>query len=291
MKQPLKILIFGAEGLLGAELTDFFKRAGLYSVVGLTRADADITEEKRIYMSLSNYKPDTIINCAALINVEYCEANPFEACRINAFGSGAIAHAIRRLGLKASMVNISSAYVFGNDRKEFRENDEARPVNNYGISKLMGERLVEAEARAAGIRFFIIRTSWLYGRFRPTFVDVIVKRLQEHDLFEAIDDHKSVVTSAKDMALGIEELITQDQYSSGIYHFSNKSDGGVTKYEIAREIAKTLYFDSSSLKSAHGEDILRVSYPTSAVLVNTKFRQFPDWRVSLRAYLLEQYGK
>lgn len=284
------ILIVGAKGLLGAELVDFFTRSGSYSVVGQSHADADITQEKELLRSLSRYRPDIIINCAALINVAYCEANPFEAWKINAFGPGAIVHAIRVLGLKGSFIHISSAYVFGNDRKRFREYDEAHPVNNYGVSKLMGERLVEAEARAAGIRFFIIRTSWLYGRFRPTFVDMAVTKLREQGPFEVIDDHKGVVTSAKNLARGIEELL-KNKYTSGTYHLFDKSKGGVTKYDIALEIAETLCFDSRLLKRISGGKSRIVSYPTSAVLVNTKFRAFPDWRISLRAYLLEQYGK
>jgi dTDP-4-dehydrorhamnose reductase len=197
---------------------------------------------------------------------------------------------MRVLGLKSLFIHISSAYVFGSDRKRFREDDEARPVNNYGISKLMGERLVEAEARAAGMRFFIIRTSWLYGRFRPTLVDSIVTKLREHKPFAVIDDHRGVVTSTKNLAWGVGELI-KNKYASGTYHLFDKSNGGVTKYEIALEIAKTLGFDSRLLKRISWADILTVSYPTSAILVNTKFRAFPDWRTSLRAYLLEHYGK
>lgn len=291
MKRLATILIVGAKGLLGAELVDFFKQSGSYSVVGLGHADADITDERNLAHSFSRYTPDIIINCAAQINVEYCEAHPFEAWRINAFGPGAIVHTMRVLGLQASLIHISSAYVFGNDRKRFREYDAAHPVNMYGVSKLMGERLVEAEAHAAGIRFFIIRTSWLYGRFRPTLVDSMVKRLRAHKPFAVIDDHRSVVTSAKNLARGIEELIKREQYASGTYHFFDQSNGGVTKYEIALEIAQTLCFDQRLLKRISGTDILTVSYPTSAILVSTKFRAFPDWRTSLRAYVLEHYGK
>lgn len=290
MKRPPTILILGAAGLLGAELVDFFKRSGSYSVVGLNRIDADITDEKNLFRFFARYKPDIIINCAALINVEYCEANPFEAWKINAFGPGAIVHTIRVLGLKTSIIHISSAYVFGNDRKRFRENDEPYPVNNYGVSKLMGERLVEAEAQAADIHFLIIRTSWLYGRFRPTLVDNMVTKLREHKPFEAIDDHRGVVTSTKNLAWEVGELI-KNKYASGAYHLFDQSNRGVTRYDIAREVAQTLGFDPRLLKRISGADIRTVSYPTSAILVNTKFRDLPDWRTSLRTYLLEQYGK
>ncbi len=286
-------MILGAKGLLGAELVNFFNRSGSYSVIGLNHTDADITDEKKLSSSFSRYKPDIIINCAALINVAYCKANPFEAWKVNAFGPGAIVHTMRVLRLKASIIHISSAYVFGNDRKRFREYDESRPVNDYGVSKLMGERSVETEERAEGISFFIIRTSWLYGRFRSTFVDSIVKGLREGRPFEAIDDYRGVVTSTKNLARGIEELIKDVEYASGTYHFfdTNKSNGGVTRYDIALEIAKTLGFDRRFLKRISGTDILTVSHPTNAILVNTKFRAFPDWRTSLRAYLLEYYGK
>lgn len=291
MKRPPKILILGAKGLLGAELVDFLKRSKSYAVIGLNRTDADITEEKTLLRSFSCHKPDIIINCAALINVDYCETHPFEAWKTNTFGPGAILHTVRVLGLPTSIIHISSAYVFGNDRKRFREDDEAYPLNTYGVSKLMGERLARTEARVAGIPLCIIRTSWLYGQFRPTFVDTIAKSLREGIPFEAIADRRSVVTSTKNLAAGIEELINNEPRASGIYHLFDQSTGGVTRYEIALEIAKTLHLDPQLLKKAAVADILAVPCPTSAVLVNTKFRPFPHWRLSLQNYLREHYDK
>lgn len=290
MKRHPTILILGDKGLLGAELVDHFKRSDWCFVVGLSRIQADITDEKTLVRAFSRYAPDIIINCAALINVEYCETHPFEAWKTNAFGPGAILHAARALGLRTSVIHPSSAYVFGNNRKRFREDDEVYPLNTYGTSKLMGERLAEAEARAANIPLFIIRTSWLYGRFRPTFVDTIARALLDGVPFEAIANYRSVVTSTKNLAGGIEKLIRNARYSPGTYHFFDTSSGGVTRYEIALEVAKTLGFDQRLLKKVSGADILTVPCPKSSILINTKFPPFPDWRVSLQKYVLEHYG-
>lgn len=291
MNKRQTILILGGKGLLGAELADFFKRSSRYTPIPLGHKEGDVTDERKLARTFLRHQPDVIINCAALINVERCETEPFEAWRVNAFGAGAVAHAARRSGLSPTVIHISSAYVFGDDKSTFCEDDEARPVNSYGAAKSAGETLFAAEAGAAGMRHFVIRTSWLYGRFRDTLADTVVKVLRQSKPFEVVSDQWSVVTSARDFAEGVQELLENKRYKSGVYHFFDKSRGGVTRYGIALVVAKTLGFDPTLLKKVPRSKIFRVPYPRSAVLQNTKFRVFPNWKKSLQAYLIQRYGQ
>jgi dTDP-4-dehydrorhamnose reductase len=284
------IVILGAGGLLGSELVNVFERTGEYRVVALSHKKADVTDEAGLAETFAQHTPCVIINCAALIDVEYCETHPFEAWKVNALGAGAVVHAARTLLHPPAIVHMSTAYVFGNEKTRFTESDEARPVNSYGLSKLMGETLVETEAKAARMKYTIVRTSWLYGPTRKTFVDSLVEKFRAKIPFYVVGDQFGDYTSAQDLAEGIRELVLGES-ASGIYHLCNASVGGVTRYDAALLCADTLGLDRKLLKRVSWTDIFRVPYPVRAVLESTKFRKLPDWKKSLGAYFRKQYGK
>ena len=152
-----KILIVGSKGMLGQELVEVFKKDKRYEVIAWNRKELDITKEKEVASRISKLKPSIIINSAAYNAVDKCEADKKEfesAKKINGRAPGYLAKAAKKIG--ALLVHYSSDYVFDGhpeiqkqasrayrrSRIGFNEKIKPNPINNYGKSKLMGEREV-----------------------------------------------------------------------------------------------------------------------------------------------------
>jgi len=289
------ILILGSGGLLGSDLKEYFSEKG-YKVIGLLREDLDITIAEDLYKTLKRQKPDLIINTAALINVDNCEENPSEAWKVNALGPGNIARAISSAGLKDTVfMQISTSDVFGGgDNKFYTEDDEPHPINEYGRSKLGGEKFTIQEAGAGGIRYFILRSGWIYGNTRKTFVDIAAETLLNGKSFEAISDQYNTPVFTGDMAESIEFLMKNDlEPQKGIFHVSGYKNGEAmpSKRDIALFIANILNKDPKLIKPRSSSKLLRVPRPGNAVLLNTKLPRTFDWKTSLGEYIISKYAR
>jgi len=287
----MKILIFGAKGLLGQELLDCFRKQADFDVVGCDRDLVDITDETGVAKKLAEEKPDIVINVAALINVDQCETNAEQTFKVNGEGPATILRAMKPSGLAGStFVQISTSDVFGNDKDRFVETDTPSPVNVYGASKYEGEKNIKTEAEQSGTPYFIVRTSWLLSHNRDTFVDMAVKALKEGKTFSAVDDQFGSPSFAKDVSEALAVLLEKrKEFASGIYHLVNESERPASKYEIAKEGIGMLRLSAENLKGVSKEYILKVKRPNSAMLVNTKFPKLPAWKDALREYLLARY--
>src|SRR6056297_1153811 len=155
----MKIMVFGATGLLG---TDIIKACrDDFDAAGFSSRDADITDLEAVYNKVKTLKPDVVINSAALTDVDKCEMEPDKAYAVNAVGPKNIAIACR--DFKARFIHISTDYVFdGESARPYTEFDEPAPVNIYGRSKLAGENMV----RDILGDFMILRTAWIFGETR-----------------------------------------------------------------------------------------------------------------------------
>jgi len=294
MKKIKKILIFGAEGMFGQEFINYTKNNKLFKTIALNRDLVDITDFNKVLNIIKQHKPDVILNCAALINIDYCENNPTEAWMVNAIGAGHIVQALNKLNINKTIVlYISTSDVFGNPYKTgFKENDIPLPINVYGWSKLGGEKILSSEAKINNIKYFIIRTSWLYSQYKDTFVDFVVQSLRDRKPIPIISDQYNVITWARDLAKACEILIMEsDTYNSGIYHLTNKSKTQLSKYTIALRIADKLKLDKKYCKQDSKNNILKTPRPDCAILKNNKFILLPNWQESLDKYLSLKYGK
>jgi len=139
----MKIIITGAQGILGQQLVEVFKNAG-HEVISAKRQDLDITNKDQVLSFVQNQKPDVIINAAAYNFVDKVEDAEFYplALAINADGPRNLALAARENG--ALVVHYSSDYVFeGTKQDGYDENDEPRPISKYGQTKLEGEKAIQ----------------------------------------------------------------------------------------------------------------------------------------------------
>ena len=159
---PRRVAVTGAAGQLGSELVKAFESIG-DEVLALARPEFDITRAPDL-RRLADLRPDLVIHAAAWTDVDGCARDPERALRINGEAAGAVASAAARID--AVMVQISTNEVFdGSLDRPYTEDDEPRPLNPYGVSKLAGERLVAT----AVARHIIIRTAWLFGASQRSF--------------------------------------------------------------------------------------------------------------------------
>ena len=168
----MKILITGAAGLVGSHMA--WRMAREHEVLALTHGDLDITDGGAVRRCVANAKPQLLVNCAVL-QVDDSESDPARAQAVNVDGPGFLAEAANEVG--AEIVHFSTQYAFDGEpvgRLPYTIEDAPRPVNNYGRTKIAGE----AAVRAACPRSFILRTSWVYGSGKNSFLCTVADDLK-----------------------------------------------------------------------------------------------------------------
>jgi len=223
----VKIVITGAAGLVGRELARVYEG---HEVIPLGHADLDITDAGAVSRSMVSLRPDIIFNCA-VIGVDDCERDPVLARAVNVAGPAALAGDAEELG--AVIVHFSSNYVFDGQRdslEPYTIDDGATPINVYGVTKLAGELAVAA----ACSRAFVIRTSWVFGQVKRSFLSTVASALRKGEGVTAITDTFASTTFVEDLAPRVREVV--ERGLSGTYHLVNS---GVCSYEIfAHEAAR-----------------------------------------------------
>jgi len=274
-----KILVIGAGGQLGQCLRIVAERRGIVDIVFPAEQDANILDEGVLNALLAKEQPAFVINCAAYTAVDKAEDEVELSKAINETGAGYLASACAANG--AALVHVSTDFVFeGNEVKLLKENDEANPINVYGLTKLDGEKAVASKLPA----HFIIRTSWLYSEYANNFVKTMLKLGAERDELNIIADQVGTPTYAIDLADAIYDIIESGQKDYGIYHYSNE---GVTSwFDFARaifDISKTQVNVNPIPGSAYPTKAIR---PAFSVMDKTKIKEtfnieIPYWRDSL----------
>lgn len=220
----MKIAVFGSEGQLGQALVRVLSD---HEVVAFSHQAVDIGDREAVLSACSAAKPSVLINAAAMTNVDACESDPQAAYRNNALGARWLGEASSRLG--ALLVQISTDYVFpGRAEGLYNEWDEPCALQEYGRSKLAGERDVQSIAS----RHLIVRTSWLYGGSGNGFVRSILAKARMGTALQVVTDQVGSPSFTSDVAAGVRRLI--DQGALGVVHLTNK--GRVSRLAFAEEI-------------------------------------------------------
>ncbi|MEK7183718.1 MAG: dTDP-4-dehydrorhamnose reductase [Patescibacteria group bacterium] len=276
----MKVLITGSKGALGQDVAEVFRAQG-HEVVALDREGLDITDREAVMKLVSELKPDVIINCAAYNLVDKVESDDVYATAyaINALGPGYLAEAAR--DHEAVFVHLSTDYVFPGENPEgYVEHDERRPISKYGQTKVSGEELVEQ----AGGKFYIVRTSKLFGRpgssaeAKESFVNLMLRLAASKPELSIVDEEVGCPTYTLDLSSGIYELVSGD-FEPGIYHLVN-SGPGVTWYQFAEEFFN-LKNVTTPRKPVSSKDFPKpAARPRFAALLNSKF---PPLRSRLEA--------
>lgn len=227
----MKVVITGAGGLVGGCLARRLGRE--HEVVAPRRVELDVTAAGAVARFIKEARPQLVVNCAVL-GVDECERDPEAARAVNAEAPRTLAEAAA--SVQAEFLHFSTNYVFdGEGREPYDERDDPRPVNVYGRTKEEGERA----ALGANPRGYVVRTSWVFGAGKESFLSTAHRELAAGRSVRSIGDTWASVTYVEDLALRVEEILSAGRH--GLYHVVNE---GVCTYEdFAREAARLAGLD------------------------------------------------
>ncbi|MDP3260718.1 MAG: dTDP-4-dehydrorhamnose reductase [Thermodesulfovibrionales bacterium] len=223
----MKILVTGSEGMLAQDLKSVLGENN--EIIPLSRQKMDITQKDAVIKNIKSNAPDMVINCAAYTKVDTAEEEKDRAFQVNGIGVQNVAVACAEMQIP--LCHISTDYVFdGRKKKPYTPFDAANPLNIYGESKLAGEKYIQWIMN----KFYIVRTSGLYGRGDNNFVMTILRLAKERRTMKVVTDQICSPTSTANLAAGIKKLIECGSF--GIYHITDDSGDGISWFDYAREI-------------------------------------------------------
>lgn len=248
-----RVLITGANGLLGQELVRLMSRFAEYDVLATARDPApcfsdascgyvplDVTSSQDVRLIFQDFAPDVVINCAAMTQVDQCEVNREECWKVNVDAVECLAKNCQATG--ARMIQVSSDFVFDGLDGPYAEDARPNPISFYGKSKLAAENVT----RSAGLdKWGIARTVLVFGTgnglTRSNFARWVIDNLIEGRPIEVVNDQWRTPTYAPDLAAGIERMVRYNK--TGLYHISGRE--WLTVYDFARTIAEVCDLDAS----------------------------------------------
>jgi dTDP-4-dehydrorhamnose reductase len=276
----MKVMIFGASGLLGKVLVREWRGD---EVVGLGSGDADIRDANKVQEAVAKARPDWIVLAAAYTNVDDCETHPDLAFAVNRDGPINVAEAAKHVGAK--LLFVSSDYVFdGKKISPYETTDARNPQSVYGRSK------AEAEVRLLDLLpdGCIARTSWLFGTGGKCFPDTILKLAATRPSLDVVSDQRGCPTYSVDLSRAIIGLCRSD--ARGIVHVTNA--GECSWFEFAREIVKGAGL-TTEIRAVNSQQMARPApRPAYSVLSPLSLQQYglamPTWQDALQRYLQER---
>ncbi len=287
------ILLIGKNGQVGWELQRSLVPQG--RVIALDRSQMDLTQPEAIRKAIRAVTPDVIVNAAGYTAVDKAEEEPDLAMQVNATAPGVIAEEARRIN--ALLVHYSTDYVFDGTRSApYVEEDEPRPCNTYGKTKLAGEEGI----RASGCAHLILRASWIYSARGTNFVLTMLRLAREKKELAVVDDQIGSPAWARTLAASTAELMEKAdrrRNDSGTYHLS--ASGYASRIDFAREILVTVK-KLSGIEPGWAElrPTTTTNYPlpakrplnaaTSKVRIKKVFGiEMPSWETQLQQFIGE----
>ena len=301
----MKVLVTGVAGQLGHDVMNELHKRG-YEGVGsdiapqysgaddgtaVTKMDyvqMDITNSEEVTETIKKVNPDVVVHCAAWTAVDLAEEseNKEKVMAINVGGTENIARVCKELDCK--MVYISTDYVFdGYGTRPWEEDcKDYAPLNVYGESKLMGEKVVSLNLE----KYFIVRIAWVFGVNGNNFIKTMLKVGKKFDTLKVVNDQIGTPTYTYDLSRLLVDMIETDKY--GYYHATNEG-GYISWYDFACEIFKQAgYKTKVNPVTTEEYGVSKVRRPFNSRLNKTKlvdngFTPLPDWKDALSRYLKE----
>ena len=276
------VLVTGAEGQLGSDLVLLLVLSG-YKVFGMGKSELDITNEEEVNKVVSFLKPEIIIHCAAYTQVDNAESDSDTVFLINGIGTRNIAIAAE--SNRSKLIYISTDYVFdGCSTTAYHEFSPVSPINIYGTSKLAGEMMV----RDFHSKFFIVRTSWVFGVNGNNFVKTMLQLSKEREQLKVVHDQIGCPTYTVDLSKCIIQLMETNKY--GIYHVSNS--GSCSWFDFAKEIFKQTKIPIKLEPCTTDEFPRPAKRPKYSILDHmglriNHFDPMPHWKSALTRFLLQ----
>ena len=304
-KNRMKVLVTGVNGQMGHDMVNELVRRG-HQAVGSDITDRyagaadgtavtcspyerlDITDREKVSQTVSAVRPDAVIHCAAWTAVDDAELeeNRVKVYAVNADGTKHLALAAQNAGSK--MIYLSTDYVFsGRGKRPWQPDDRCfAPLNVYGQSKLEGERAVSQ----ALDRYFIVRTSWVFGVSGRNFIRTMIRLGRTHETVRVVSDQIGRPTYAADLAVLLADMAETEQY--GVYHATNEG-GYISWYDLCRECYAQAGLNTEVIPVTTAEyGLSRAARPFNSRLDTGKLRKagfepLPGWRDAVSRYLRE----
>lgn len=275
------VLITGANGQLGSELRNLLDERGI-EYDAFDSKQMDITNEKIVDEKINALKPAVIYHCAAYTAVDNAEDVAKELnWQVNEGGTRNVAEVAKKVGAK--MVYISTDYVFdGTNEGECEVDAPVNPKNEYGKAKLAGEEAVKSILDD----YYIIRTSWVFGKYGENFVYTMLRLAKDHDKLTVVNDQFGRPTWTRTLAEFMTYLVDNNQ-PYGTYHLSN--EGSCSWYEFASEILKDQNVEVAPVdSSAYPAKAYRPRYSVMSLkkAESTGF-EIMDWQSALSEFVGE----
>lgn len=278
----MKVLVTGYTGQLGFDVVRELKARNI-ECIGTTRHEFSLTDTEKMKSFVKAYKPDVVIHCAAYMNVNEAEDNKDLCMLVNYSSTKELAEICKEIDAK--MIYISTDYVFAGSGEGFYEiNNDKKPQNVYGKSKLKGELAIQKIL----YKYFIIRTSWLFGINGNNFIKYVLSEQKKGNKLKIVNDQIGSPTYTVDLAKLLCDMSLSDKY--GVYHATN--EGICSWYDFACEI-----FKQADIK-IDVEPVPSTAFPTKAIrphnsrmskkcLDEAGFNRLPAWQDALVRYLQE----
>ena len=301
----MKVLVTGVAGQLGHDVMNELHKRG-YEGVGsdiapkysgaddgtaVTKMDyvqMDITNSQEVTETIKKVNPDVVVHCAAWTAVDLAEEseNKEKVMAINVGGTENIAKVCKELDCK--MVYISTDYVFdGYGTRPWKEDcKDYAPLNVYGESKLMGEKVVSLKLE----KYFIVRIAWVFGVNGNNFIKTMLNVGKKFDTLKVVNDQIGTPTYTYDLSRLLVDMIETDKY--GYYHATNEG-GYISWYDFACEIFKQAGYNTKvNPVSTEEYGVSKARRPFNSRLKKTKlvengFTPLPEWKDALSRYLKE----
>jgi dTDP-4-dehydrorhamnose reductase len=278
----MRVLITGSKGQLGAAFVRRFKENGW----DYAEADVDvldITDGDAVMNAVMPYRPGLILNCAAYNLVDKAEADPAKAYAVNAEGVRNLALTARKL--ESTLVHFGTDYVFdGAKGAPYTEADKPNPLNNYGLSKLKGEKYA-LEVPGA----LVLRLSWVFGRGEQNFIHKLKGWAANPGPLRISTDEISVPTYTEDVVNAVMAALGRGLF--GVWHLTN--GGQCSRYDWAKHALKELGINKEVLPARMADFTLPARRPGYSAMSNEAISKelslkIPSWQDSVSAFIKEQ---
>lgn len=278
----MKIMVTGANGQLGRDVVSELKQRRI-TCLGVDIDDFDITNGKEADVAIAAYSPDVVVHCAAYTDVDSAEDEPEICQKINAEATEMIAKACAKIN--AAMLYISTDYVFdGSGTTPFETNSPTNPINTYGHTKLAGEFAVKANLSS----YFIVRTSWVFGKNGKNFVKTMQRLGSSRNQVNVVCDQVGSPTYTEDLAELIADMAVTNKY--GTYHASN--EGYCSWAEFAEAIFALADYETKVNFITTEEYHTRAVRPHNSrlsrrCLDENGFARLPHWKDALSRFFIK----
>lgn len=292
LNKETKVLITGCGGMLGAAVYDRFNRECNVLATDIDLNEpwlkyCDVRDIKSVLNMAMDYKPDLLINLAALTDLEYCEVNQEDSWLTNGLGQENICLAANQLTIP--VIFVSTAGIFDGKQEYYNDFDTPNPLSIYAKSKFYGETTTQRMVD----KHFIFRAGWMMGggtKKDKKFINKIFKQIKSgaKELF-IVDDKLGTPTYTVDFANSMFKLLSTDYY--GLYNMV--CEGGGSRYDVALEFLKNFNLEDKIKINIVNSDHFKKEYfaprPSSEKLVNLKLKKrevlfMRDWRLCLAEY-------